>query len=609
MIFRATAVPGLPMSGPDPLHGSPEMSAERSAVTAPVTRHGDAGSSAAAASAPRIDAVGVGVHDVTTASRDFVPAGQPPVDRQDVPGLVEPLLGEGVLHFVLYNRGHAGMCNILMSVQNALIIARLTRRAHIVFYSDRPVFNSQKKLSIFGLFDVDFPFSERPMSEYPSDLTLLPEFSKCCFYQGDQPHPSFANGRQVCDLDVLAALADIGTHAATLGYYSYLFHLKTQLRDVVVDFVKSAIRPKQAYLQEALGIRRAWGSYQSIHVRRGDYLAVAGTRNAAVAWDEMLPNIAGWLDPTVPVLVHTDETDQAYFQPMVDAGYTLHFFEQELRADLDAAEKGLVSLLVAAHGERFIGTMISTFTGIIQQYRRQHGDCSTFRYLYSQLPAVRLQSGEICQAHFGVHSWNRLALSADYKKTLFFFMEHPECYPYQGPAIDFALKVYPDFLSGAEADHLSALFATRPVDHDARQNRQRAILHIDQDDVLAQTVRRVMEITATGNHVPDNDVQMFAQDEGGETFLHSDSLAGEVGVKRGLSVLFYLNDDYDGGHLDFPYLKTRISPAKGLMLCFPIVNKYGEQVPDFSHSASVVTGGRKLMCYLTLRAGSVPGSS
>ena len=59
---------------------------------------------------------------------------------------------------------------------------------------------------------------------------------------------------------------------------------------------------------------------------------------------------------------------------------------------------------------------------------------------------------------------------------------------------------------------------------------------------------------------------------------------------------------YDKHYLDFPYIKTRISPAKGMMMCFPIINKYGEQTPDFSHSASVITKGRKLMCYLTLNS-------
>ncbi len=300
-----------------------------------------------------------------------------------------------ILHFVLYNRGHAGMCNILMSVQNALIIAKLTNREQIVFYSDSHVFNSGKKLGIFDFFDVKYKFSVKPLSEYPENIASLPDFSDCCFYKHDRPNPSFINGRQAVDLNSFAAFENIGTNEVTLGYYAYLFFLKGELKDKLVDFIKEAITPKQKYLGSALKIKQKFGSYQSIHLRRGDYLSVPGTRNAVVTWEEMLPNISPLLDKGIPVLMHTDEADEAYFQPMVEAGYTLYFFEKELLSDLDDAEKGLISLLVAAHADRFMGTMISTFTGIIQQYRRQHGDYSPFKYLYSQIASVKLRAGEI----------------------------------------------------------------------------------------------------------------------------------------------------------------------------------------------------------------------
>lgn len=516
---------------------------------------------------------------------------------------------KGVLHFALYNRGHAGMCNILLSVQNALIIARLTGRGRIVFYSEVHLFNSAKRLGILDLFDIHYEHSAKPLSEFPENISLLPDFSDCCIYLRDRPHPSFINGRQAFDLEGLCAMEHIGARGITLGYYSYIFHLKPVLRDEVVEFVKTAIVPKDEYLRAAMALRGRFSAYQSMHLRRGDYLSVPGTRNGAVTWDEMLPNLCARLDRQVPVLVHTDEPDPAYFQPLVDAGYSLHFFENELPADFDDVQKGLVSLLVAAHAERFIGTMISTFTGVIHQYRRQHGDYSAFKYIYSQVASVELKSAEIACRHFGVHSWNRISLSDSYRKTLFFLTEHPECYPNKDLAIDYALKVYPDFLTEQEIAYLSGVFESGKIDHDARQNRHRAVLHLDREKLLEATVQRVLKVAATRDHVIENEVQMFLQYEGGETFLHSDSLAGDIGTKRVLSVLFYLNDDYDGGHLDFPYLKTRVSPARGTMMCFPIVNKYGEQVPDFSHSASVVTKGRKLMCYMALKVTGTPRPS
>jgi hypothetical protein len=512
-----------------------------------------------------------------------------------------------ILHFVLYNHGHAGMCNILMSVQNALIIAKLTNREQIIFYSDAHVFNSSKKLGIFDFYDVKYKFSVKPLSEYPENIASLPDFSNCCFYKQVRPNPSFLNGRQAVDLDSLAALENIGAYELTLGYYSYLFFLKSALKDELVDFVKEAITPKQKYLSDALKIKQKYDSYQSIHIRRGDYLSVPGTRNAVVTWEEMLANISPLLDKDVPVLIHTDEADEAYFQPMAEAGYTLCFFEKELLSDLDDAEKGLISLLVAAHADCFMGTMISTFTGIIQQYRRQHGDYSPFKYLYSQMDSLKLRAGEIASLSFGVYTWNRLELPDGFKKILFFTMEYPECYPDKDFKLDYALNIYPEFLITKEAEYLAGVFESEKVtDNDSRQNRNRTVLHLDQNEALREIVMRVIKTTGIKDHSFENEVQFFDQQEGGETFLHSDSLTGHTGAKRGLSVLFYLNDDYEGGHLDFPFINMRISPSMGMMMCFPIANKYGEQVADFSHSASVITKGNKRMCYLTLIADSVP---
>ncbi len=188
-------------------------------------------------------------------------------------------------------------------------------------------------------------------------------------------------------------------------------------------------------------------------------------------------------------------------------------------------------------------------------------------------------------------------------------MEYPECYPDKNFKIEYALKVYPGFLKARELDYLAGVFASKKTDYDARQNRNRTVLHLDKDEILREAAERVLKITGISDHFFENDVQFFEQQEGGETFLHSDSLAGDIGAKRRVSVLFYLNDDYVGGYLDFPYLKTRISPSMGMMMCFPIVNQYGEQMADFSHSASVITRGSKRMCYLTLKANIVPGTA
>jgi predicted 2-oxoglutarate/Fe(II)-dependent dioxygenase YbiX len=57
-------------------------------------------------------------------------------------------------------------------------------------------------------------------------------------------------------------------------------------------------------------------------------------------------------------------------------------------------------------------------------------------------------------------------------------------------------------------------------------------------------------------------------------------------VNRDISVLFYLNDDYEGGELEFTRLGLTIKPKKGMMLAFP---SYFE----FSHRVHPVLSGTR----------------
>jgi hypothetical protein len=503
-----------------------------------------------------------------------------------------------ILHFVLYNQGHAGMCNLLVSVQNAVLIAQLTQREHIVFYTNVCLFNSVKKLTVFNLFNIQFSYSLKVCSEYPTDILQLPTFENCCFYYGDSPGISFSNGRHAFDLGELLDVKAFGTDTMTLGYYSYLFFLSHPLRDDLVKFVKAAVNPKAKYLEYARNFRDRLGPYHSLHFRRGDFLAVQGAANATVTWDEMMPNLTSQLDKNVMNLIHTDETDEAYFKPMVDAGYQLHFFEKELAADLDDAEKGLVSILVAAGASKFIGTMLSTFTGYIHQYRRQRGDVSGFKYLYSQIPTVKLKNAEVVHSLNGEYTWNRITLSQDYKNTLAFIMEHHECYPNEDLIIDNSLKVYPLFLTAQEIHHFSTLFESKSIVHHCDEKRNQAIVCIDQDYTLKNVVQRITQTTGMQSEIFVNSMQIIKQVEGGETQLHCDSLTSAIGEPRRNIILLYLNDDYTGGYEDYPYLQTKICPSKGMMVCYPVINKYGEQMPQFTHAGSDITKGHKLVCYL-----------
>ena len=57
-------------------------------------------------------------------------------------------------------------------------------------------------------------------------------------------------------------------------------------------------------------------------------------------------------------------------------------------------------------------------------------------------------------------------------------------------------------------------------------------------------------------------------------------------MERDVSFLFYLNDQYGGGELEFPDLGLTIKPKKGMMIAFP-------SYKDFVHTVHPVTWGHR----------------
>ena len=57
-------------------------------------------------------------------------------------------------------------------------------------------------------------------------------------------------------------------------------------------------------------------------------------------------------------------------------------------------------------------------------------------------------------------------------------------------------------------------------------------------------------------------------------------------MQRDVSFLFYLNDQYGGGELEFPDLGLTIKPKKGMMIAFP-------SYKDFMHKVHPVTWGHR----------------
>jgi predicted 2-oxoglutarate/Fe(II)-dependent dioxygenase YbiX len=71
-------------------------------------------------------------------------------------------------------------------------------------------------------------------------------------------------------------------------------------------------------------------------------------------------------------------------------------------------------------------------------------------------------------------------------------------------------------------------------------------------------------------------LQYLKYKPGGHYVPHVDKFYGCAGTQgdRVFTALLYLNDDYAGGSLKFPYFKTQLKPKKGSILIFPSTWEY-----------------------------------
>lgn len=86
-------------------------------------------------------------------------------------------------------------------------------------------------------------------------------------------------------------------------------------------------------------------------------------------------------------------------------------------------------------------------------------------------------------------------------------------------------------------------------------------------------------------------IQFLSYPVGGHYIEHNDSENFENGqwtriANRDISILFYLNDNYTGGELEFTTLGLKIKPKTGMMIAFP-------SYKEFAHKVHPVTSGMR----------------
>ena len=121
-------------------------------------------------------------------------------------------------------------------------------------------------------------------------------------------------------------------------------------------------------------------------------------------------------------------------------------------------------------------------------------------------------------------------------------------------------------------------------------------------DIVKEVINPFYGIEIVESEVP----QILSYGIGGHYCPHIDGeslwrtpdnkLIWKKSTDRDISMVFYLNDEYEGGDFVFPDLKVRVRPEPGMLVCFPSNHHY-------RHGVEPVTRGQRysIVCWATAK--------
>jgi hypothetical protein len=368
------------------------------------------------------------------------------------------------LFYTNYQSGNAGLSNGIMSVEVGVILAHLTNRllvldgnvsppANIVTYDGRV--NNERPSRVTDLLDVPVPWVEPSAVDLTGleslELTNLPLMDLAFYFPktldlSSSDARSFARDRkdwltvtgERAQVPVLRLSEDPrvpGTQRRrdNLCSYSYLFYLDNEARRSVYR-VLQRMQAKRPFADLAARVARDIGSFNAVHLRRGDFKVTYGVTTLDRKPCEAIEAMDQVFGRKEPLVIVTDERDDPFFDE-IKLAYPNHYFidwhildnygaEFAALPQTDSLSLAYLSQLVAAEAKEFIGTMTSTFTGLIQRYRGNRGKDEVFRYLWNELPdsfqelergrhavseCIPLDQGQMLEQFPGPYSWNRVS--------------------------------------------------------------------------------------------------------------------------------------------------------------------------------------------------------
>ncbi|HTV30633.1 MAG TPA: hypothetical protein VMF32_23010 [Xanthobacteraceae bacterium] len=359
------------------------------------------------------------------------------------------------LIYHLYRHGHAGLSNLIMSAEVAVVLSRLTDRLLVLEGNGSPSANivrygnavrNKYPSKVTDLIDLGVPWIDAEsitlQAFAPHDLCPHPTWD-CVFYfpatlsTESEDIRSFAGNRKLFitageDLaDVPALSVSGGPKHNTLSFYSYFFYLDWSSQSLALDALRK-MQPKAPYADFARRVASDLGTFNAVHVRRGDFKVTEGVTTLVRAPEEAIRALDEQFKREDRLVVLTDEASDPFFDPIKAAFKDHVFLDHHILANYsrdfldlpahDSIALAYISQLVAGDSRDFVGSMRSTFTSLIQRMRGNRGREELFKFLWNEQPnpgdviergrhpvsdIIRLEKGVMVPERDGPYSWNR----------------------------------------------------------------------------------------------------------------------------------------------------------------------------------------------------------
>ncbi len=247
----------------------------------------------------------------------------------------------------------------------------------------------------------------------------------------------FGNGRGTiinradyinCTLSIL----EIKTR--TFANYSSYFLVDQSSRRHLIRFMKSVV-PKPCYLDFANQVVARLDSFDAIHIRREDFSALT-LGNIGYEGTSIAQNVATVIESDSVLVICTDGriVSPEFFGPIERAFANHLYLDEYILGDAKLREMylnlprqsdvvmALITQLVAIQSGTFVGTLFSTFTGIVHRERGfRDGVDNRFLFVHNPFPEIVPYDAcaflECCE---GPYSWNRIAYPVPYKNYPWF---------------------------------------------------------------------------------------------------------------------------------------------------------------------------------------------